>query len=61
MKNYNINILDPAECFQKGGLLPLGGVEESGGYKGKALKSWKLNFNSNAGAWSLWHLDVTRP
>ena len=27
----------PSECFQHGGLLPLGGTEDSGGYKGYGL------------------------
>ena len=28
---------DPHECFNHGGLLPLGGLEETGGYKGFGL------------------------
>jgi len=28
---------DPDKCFRDGGLLPLGGLEETGGYKGFGL------------------------
>ena len=31
------NTNDPEECFMTGGLFPLGGVEETGGYKGYGL------------------------
>ena len=46
---YGIMTNDPGTCLSGGGLLPLGGMEQTGGYKGHELKKlYAANFDQKS-------------